>query len=228
MLTKLTRWAIAPAAALILAGCDQKPALTIQYYPLLQASFPMVEPGSTIFFRDASGIGFKPEFKLPGPCTEDSKLDKGECIVKLNARHTLYPYTCKDCGDPDIGVGSDVKDTQLGISVAMTATPPALVEFGCDASQPVKIVRGDPMNVNAASPGSIVWLLSGNGSDMNWTVDDFKDGSTATQICTSATINQSNSKCTLDPAKLTAGHSYTYQVAANQCTGATRGTIKAQ
>jgi hypothetical protein len=226
MLTKFTRWAIAPAAAMILAGCGDKPALTIQYYPLLQASFPTVEPGGTIYFRDANGNGFTPTFKLPSPC---AKIEDGKCLVDLNARHTLYPYTCPNCGDPDFGVGSDIQNSELGkIPGKVTAIPPALVQFGCSSEKPVQIVLGDPLSVSAASPGSIVWLLAGNGGDPNWTVNDFKDGTSPTTICNSDTFNQKSSECTLDPAKLAAGHTYTYQVAANQCKGTTRGTIKAQ
>jgi len=230
MPTKFTRWAIAPAAVLILAGCGDKPALTIQYYPLLQTSLPMVAPGATIYFRDATGKGFNPVFKLPSPCSKKgSDLANGVCVVDLNARHTLYPYTCTGCGDPDLAVGSDLQNDELGKTVApVTAVPPALVQFGCDSGQPAKIVSGDPLSVSAASPGSIVWVLSGNGGDPNWTVSDFEDGTTPTIICNSGSFNQSSSKCTLDPSKLTAGHTYTYQVAANQCTGTTSGTIKAQ
>ena len=135
--------------------------------------------------------------------------------MDLNARHTLYPYTCTGCGYPDLAVGSDIQNDELGKTVApVTAVPPALVQFGCDSGQPVKIVTGDPLSVIAASPGSIVWVLSGNGGDPNWTVSDFEDGTTPTIICNSGSFNQSSSKCTLDPSKLTAGHTYYYALRA--------------
>ncbi|HWD00525.1 MAG TPA: hypothetical protein VG456_27400 [Candidatus Sulfopaludibacter sp.] len=201
----------------VLTGCTPN-KVNLVYLPDEHKVVLHPDNGTLLTWKDPAGQPVTVTFPFGNPCKPDNAA--GQCTINVpNAR---VPYTCPNCADPEIVVGTDISTGQIPADRDTATAPTATVFMGCNSNH----VSIYPSTVSipkatVAAGATILWVPGGLtpvGSD--WKADSF-----SASICTnSPPFNHGNAMCTLK-TDLAAG-STTYAVSAASCNNTSApGTI---
>jgi hypothetical protein len=207
-----------------LTGCGGT-TINLMYDPLILEVALYAKQGDNIAWTDQTGTGLTTVgFPLGSPCTTTSDISHGKCTIGVPDPTSVYevPYTCKNCTDPEIIVGSNTGVFRGKRSTTATA-PTALVGMAC-VNNNVSIYPPTVTipHATVATGATVEWTPKGVppiASD--WTVSGF----TATICTNNPPFNAGNPTCTLINT-LSAGATATYTVSSASCNNTSaNGTI---
>jgi hypothetical protein len=206
-----------------LTGCGGT-TINMAYDPLIQEVALHPKQGDLIQWTHENGTAFTTiGFPLGSPCDPKSDIGQGKCTIAVPNANSFYevPYTCTNCTDPEIVVGSN-SGPLMGQGTGTAAAPTALVGMACVSNQ-VSIYPPTVTIPNAvmAAGATVEWKPKGVPPIAgDWTASGF-----STAICTNGTsFNTSNNTCSLMTNLPLGSTSYTVSSASCNNTSAT-GTI---
>ena len=204
------------AAAIVLAGCGN----TIKVTFVAEEQKMILNPsqGDVIKWTRPNGDPMPIRIIPPTPpfCKEDPS--SGQCTVAVNNTRVLY--TCDQCTDPEIEVGSSIGTLGGGKTLATARTPPTSITYlYCDGDNAVIQPPTVTYKQTAVTGGvSNLWRSLGSGPP-DWTVDTFSN-----PICQEASpFNKANPVCDLKTDAT--APATTYRATVTGCKNPATGTI---
>jgi len=188
---------------------------------------PHVAAGETLQWVDRTLKGFDVALQLGGGlCKEEDKnhnVKNGTCTVKksVGAGSVVhYRYSCGNCGDPDVGAGSDVGSQGGGGGGTGLATALNPILTYCDGTVP----KADPPLMTVPEGSTIYWGAT-DSSVSGWTASGL------TTVCGVDSISSGTTGCTIKSGTYQGGpHGnglYDYSVKVTGC-GNAPGTAQLQ
>jgi hypothetical protein len=150
------------------------------------------------------------------PCEEK----KDGCHIKQSSNHKVYSYKCKDCTDPEVPVGTEIRLGKGLDSLASSMTAPFPADIGCDENSSAA-VEPKTLNVSKSVYGAVKWF--GIDDATQRTISNWRNSATGAADVCEAPVDNSQPVCKLkpDPSDVT----YSYDINVNAC-GTKTGTFQ--